>query len=151
MPVVVDGYVVYDGLFAVMQRCRAHVLLNSEEAYIRCDDPAAKEVRKELHHRLCNIHRRAKGIAENTAQSGGANVHTCLELEREVAGIVAAYGEVKFAGHLENAMAHLFTFLRHPGMPPTTRPGRTYATRWSYSASSGKSSSPRMECGYSPY
>ena len=119
MPVVVDGYVVYDGLFAVIQRCWAHILLNSEEAYIRCDDPAAKEVRKELHHRLCNMHRRAKKIAADTAQSGGANVYTCLELEREVAGIVAAYGGAKFAGHLENAMAHLFTFLRHPGMPST--------------------------------
>ena len=119
MPVVVDGYVVYDGLFAAVQRCWVHILLKSEEAYIRCDDPAAKEVHKELYHRLCNIHRRAKDIAAGTAHLGGANTHTCPELEREVACVVAAYGEAKFATHLENAMAHLFTFLRHPGMPST--------------------------------
>ena len=119
MPVVVDGYAVYKGLFNVIQRCWAHVLLKSEEAYIRCKDPAAKEVHKELYHRLCNIHRRAKKIAESTAHLGGANTHTCLELEKEVAGIVAAYGGDSFATHLENAMVYLFTFLRHPGMPST--------------------------------
>ena len=119
IPVVVDGYVAYDGLFAVIQRCWAHVLPKSEEAYITCKDPALQEVHKELYFRLCKMHRRAKKIAAATAHLGGADVHTCLELEKEVMRIVAAYGKDSFGTHLENAMPKLFTFLRHPDMPST--------------------------------
>ena len=119
MPVVVDGYVVYDHIFAVIQRCWAHILLKAEEAYIRCKDQSLKEVYKELHHRLANMHRRAKKIAKATAPAGGADIRTCLDLEREVLCMAAAYGDHGFATHLHNAAPHLFTFLRYPGMPST--------------------------------
>lgn len=119
MPVVVDGYAVYYSLFDVIQRCWAHILLKAEEVHIRCKDPAQSAVYMKLYHRLCNIHRRAKGIAGATLYSGGADARTCLDLEREVAGIAAAYGDGDFATHLNNALPNLFTFLRHPGMPST--------------------------------
>ena len=119
MPVVVDGYSVYLGMFRIRQRCWAHVLLKAEEAYIRCKDMALKKVYLGLYHRLRNTYRKAKAIAKVTVHSGGADVATCLRLEREVAPIVAAYGNDGFATHLENALPHLFTFLRYPGLPPT--------------------------------
>lgn len=119
MPVVVDGYAVYYNMFDVIQRCWAHVLLKAEEAHIRCKDPARKATYMRLYHRLCNIHRRAKDIAGATLHSGGADARTCLDLEREVGGIAAAYGDGDFATHLNNALPNLFTFLRHPGMPST--------------------------------
>ena len=122
MPVVVDGYVVYDNIFAVMQRCWAHVLLKAEEAYSRCRDQALKEVYKGLYHRLANMHRKAKKIANATAPAGGADIRTCLDLEREVLCMTAAYGEDGYATHLCNAAPHLFTFLRYPGMPSTNNP-----------------------------
>ena len=119
MPVVVDGYVVYYNMFDVIQRCWAHILLKAEEVYIRCKDPARKATYMKLYHRLCNMHRRAKGIAGATLHCGGADARTCLDLEREVGGIAAAYGDTDFATHLNNALPNLFTFLRHPGMPST--------------------------------
>ena len=119
IPVVVDGYSVYTGMFGIRQRCWAHVLLKAEEVYIRCRDPALKKVYLGLYHRLRNIHRRAKDIAKGTIHSGGADAATCLQMEREVAPIVAAYDGTGFDTHLENAMPHLFTFLRYPGLPST--------------------------------
>ena len=119
IPVVVDGYSVYTGAFRIRQRCWAHILPRAEEAYIRCEDPARKKVHLELYHRLRNMHRKAKRIAEATAPAGGADAATCLRMERDVASIVAAYGDDGFATHLGNAMPHLFTFLRYPGLPST--------------------------------
>lgn len=84
MPVVVDGYAVYYGMFDVIQRCWAHALLKSEEAHIRCKDPAQKATYMKLYHRLCNIHQKAKGIARATTPTGGADARTCLDLEREI-------------------------------------------------------------------
>ena len=119
IPVVVDGYSVYTGTFRTRQRCWAHILLKAEEAYIRCKDPARKKVYLKLYHRLRNIHRKAKRIAEATAPTGGAGTDVCLRLEREAALIAAAYGNDRFATHLENALPHPFTFLRYPGLPST--------------------------------
>lgn len=119
IPVVVDGYAVYPNMFAVIQRCWAHVLLKSEEAYIRCKNTALKKIYMELYHRLRNIHRKAKRVAESTAPMGGAGTDVCLQLQREVEPIIAAYGNDGFATHLRNALPNLFTFLRYPGMPST--------------------------------
>ena len=40
-------------------------------------------------------------------------------MERRVTELVALYGSHKFGTTLANAAPHLFTFLRHPGMPPS--------------------------------
>ena len=119
MPVVVDGYVVYDGIFAIIQRCWAHILLKAEEVYIRCKDRSFQQVYRDLYHRLCNIHRKAKKIAADTAHLGGADAQTCQDLQTEVECVMAAYGDIKYATHLRNALPHLFTFLLYPGMPST--------------------------------
>ena len=43
----------------------------------------------------------------------------CRDLEKAVLEIALSYGRShKFYTTLENAAPHLFTFLRHPGMPP---------------------------------
>ena len=43
-PVMVDGYAVYPGFFKTIQRCRAHILQDAEEAYVSAgkDDPKRK-------------------------------------------------------------------------------------------------------------
>ena len=61
----------------------------------------------------------AKRIADDTAGSGGADVGTCLDLERWVLEIATAYVDHGFRTTLTNAEPNLFIFLRYPGMPPT--------------------------------
>ncbi len=119
IPVVVDGYSVYIGMFRVRQRCWAHILLKAEETYIRCKDEALQKVYWDLYCSLNDMHIKAKRIAGDTAPDGGADADKCLQLERETAAIAAAYGDAPFGVHLSNALPNLFTFLRYPGMPST--------------------------------
>ena len=72
------------------------------------------------YRRLLAIYKRIKGRES-------ASCAECLDLERAVIEIAAAYGEAerkkghdghKFKVTLEGAAPCLFTFLRHPGMPP---------------------------------
>ena len=114
-PVVVDGYGAYATHFRVMQRCWSHILGGAEEAYVR---ERGREVRK-VH---CSLYRRLQGIfheAKKLAGSGGADVDTCLAMERRALELAAMYGDHGFGATLTNAAPNLFTFLRHPGMPPT--------------------------------
>ncbi len=72
------------------------------------------------HHRsLKLIFHRAKEAAARTAAAGGAPMSTCNRFADEVRDLAARYGGLKFAGTLHSAADNLFTFLRHPGMPPT--------------------------------
>ena len=74
-------------------------------------------------------------MAAETAADGGIDHTVCAKFEERVMELVAAYGNHKFATTLEEAAPNLFTFLRHPGMlPSTTTPSATYAMQWSYSA-----------------
>ncbi len=138
MPVVVDGYTVYNA-FPVKQRCWVHILRKAEKHaikkggnYLSCYEevsgvpaapvPAIKKGGNYLscYRRLLAIYKRIKGRES-------ASCAECLDLERAVIEIAAAYGEAekkkehdghKFKVTLEGAAPCLFTFLRYPGMPP---------------------------------
>ena len=119
-PVVVDGYAAYPGPFKTIQRCWAHILRDAEEAYVSAGKNSPKrEYYHTLYRRLLKVFHDAKGIAGDTAGSGGADVGTCLDLERRVLEIATAYAGHDFRTTLTNAAPNLFTFLRYPGMPPT--------------------------------
>ena len=116
--VVADGYTVYATHFKILQRCWAHILRGGEKAYLRSRKGSRKAYHA-LYRRLLGIFHEAKRIAEETADSGGAGAAVCLAMERRVMELVALYGSHKFGTTLANAAPHLFTFLRHPGMPPS--------------------------------
>ena len=119
-PVVVDGYAVYPSFFKTIQRCWAHILRDAEEAYVSVSKNSPKrEHYHTLYRRLLKVFHDAKRIAGDTAGSGGADVGTCLDLERRVLEIATAYADHDFRTTLTNAAPSLFTFLRYPGMPPT--------------------------------
>ena len=116
--VVADGYTVYAAYFKILQRCWAHILRDAEKAYLRSRGGSRRAYRA-LYRRLLGIFHNAKRIAGETADSGGAGADARLAMERRVAELVALYGSHKFGTTLANAAPHLFTFLRHPGMPPS--------------------------------
>ena len=119
-PVVVDGYAVYPGFFKTIQRCWAHILRDAEAAYVSVGRNGPKrEYYHTLYRRLLKVFHDAKRIADDAAGSGGADVGTCLDLERRVLEIATAYAGHGFRTTLTNAAPNLFTFLRYPGMPPT--------------------------------
>lgn len=106
MPAVTDGYVVYD-MLPVRQRCWVHLLREAEKCAVRNggDDLSC-------YRRLLSMYGRIK----NRESADGAE---CLNLERAVLRIASGYKKGHgFRETLENAAPHLFTFLRHPGMPP---------------------------------
>ena len=114
MPVVVDGYTVYNA-FPVKQRCWVHILRKAEKYAIKKGGNYLS-----CYRRLLAIYKRIKGRES-------ASCAECLDLERAVIEIAAAYGEAekkkehdgrKFKVTLEGAAPCLFTFLRYPGMPP---------------------------------
>ena len=43
-----------------------------------------------------------------------------MDLKMQVLAVASLYGKHPFAGTLRNAAPNLFTFLRYPGMPPTS-------------------------------
>ena len=119
-PVVVDGYAVYSGLFKTIQRCRAHILRDAEAAYVSAGRNGPKrEYCHAPYRRLLKVFCDAKRIAGDAAGSDGADVGTCLDLERRVLEIATAYADHGFRTTLTNAAPDLLTFLRYPGMPPT--------------------------------
>ena len=73
----------------------------------------------DLYHKLLDIFGDAKRVAAKTAAAGGAKREVCAEFEERVMCVVAAYGNHDFATTLRGAAPNLFTFLMHPGMPPT--------------------------------
>ena len=119
-PVVVDGYAVYQGFFKTIQRCWAHILRDAEATYVSAGRNGPKrEYYHTLYRRLLKVFHDAKRIADDAAGSGGADVGTCLDLERRVLEIATAYVDHDFRTTLANAAPNLFTFLRYPDMPPT--------------------------------
>ena len=120
IPVTTDGYSPYLTHFKILQRCWAHILRAAESAYVNLkpDDPA-RAYYVSLYQRLLGIFRDAKRTAAETAAGGGAERRVCSEFEGRVMCVVAAYGNHGFATTLGGAAPNLFTFLMHPGMPPT--------------------------------
>ena len=119
-PVVVDGYAVYPGPFKTIQRCRAHILRDAEAAYVSAGRNGPKrEYHHTLYRRLLKVFHDARRIAGDAAGSGGADMGTCLDLERRVLEIATAYADHGFRTTLTNAAPNLLTLLRYPGMPPT--------------------------------
>ena len=118
IPVTTDGYSPY--LKKILQRCWAHILRAAEAAYVdlKQDDPM-RSYYVTLYKKLFKIFHDAKRVAAETAADGGAECLACLKFEERVMELVAAYGTHKFATTLEGAAPNLFTFLMHPGMPPT--------------------------------
>ncbi len=115
-PVTVDGYSVYLSLFRTLQRCWAHILRDAEDV---CISHPKIPYYRELYRSLKLIFYRAKEAAARTAAAGGAPMSACNRFADEVRDLAARYGGLKFAGTLHSAADNLFTFLRHPGMPPT--------------------------------
>ena len=126
-PIVVDGYVAYFSLFNIIQRCWSHILCEAEEV---CTTHKDNPNYKDLYHHLKNIFRKAKRIAKKTAPYGGADMETCNTLANEVKVLAAGYGNLAFAGTLDNAADSLFTFLRYPGMPPTNNNAELDVRDW---------------------
>ena len=119
-PVVVGGYAVYPGFFKTIRRCWAHILRDAEVAYVSAGRNGPKrEYHRTLYRRLLKVFHDAKRIADDAAGSGGADVGTCLDLERRVLEIATAYADHDFRTTLANVAPNLFTFLRYPDMPPT--------------------------------
>ena len=112
MPVVVDGYTVYNA-FPVKQRCWVHILCKAEKY----------AVRKGGNYLSC--YRRLLVTYKRVKDRESASCGECRDLERAVLEIAASYGQAekkehdgcKFMVTLEGAAPCLFTFLRHPGMP----------------------------------
>ena len=120
IPVTTDGYAPYLKHFKILQRCWAHILRAAEAAYVLLDrDDPMRAYYVDLYQRLLQIFRDAKRVAAETAAAGGADHLACARFEERVMDIVSAYGDHGFATTLEGAAPNLFTFLRHPGMPPT--------------------------------
>ncbi len=118
IPVTTDGYAPYLKHFKILQRCWAHILRAAEAAYVLLDkDDPMRAYYVDLYRRLLQIFRDAKRVAAKTA--AGADHLVCARFEERVMDVVAAYGDHGFAATLEGAAPNLFTFLRHPGMPPT--------------------------------
>ena len=118
-----------------------------EAAYVSAGRNGPKrKYHRTLYRRLLKVFCDAKRIAGDAAGSDGADVGTCLDLERRVLEIATAYADHGFRTTLTNAAPDLFTFLRYPGMPPTTTaPSVTYGTQSFCSASSGTIlSAPRV-------
>lgn len=115
-PVTVDGCSVYLSLFRTLQRCWAHILRDAEDVCI--SNPKIPYYR-ELYRSLKLIFHRAKEAAARTTAAGGAPMSTCTQFADEMRDLAARYGGLKFAGTLHAAADNRFTFLRHPGMPPT--------------------------------
>ena len=106
IPVVTDGYSGYN-VFPVRQRCWIHLLREAEKKAIRNGGNDLVQ-----YERLLKMYARIK-------DRDTADVAECLDLERRVLDIAASYGESHpFGNTLEAAAPRLFTFLRHPGMPP---------------------------------
>ena len=116
IPVTVDGYAAYPGRFMIIQRCWAHILREAEDLAMAAGKGSLEE---ELHRGLRGIFHAAKRTAADTADSGGADAGTCMDLKMQVLAMASSYGKHPFAGTLRNAAPNLFTFLRYPGMPPT--------------------------------
>ena len=115
-PVTVDGYSVYLSLFHTLQRCWTHILRDAEDVCISHPDTSHY---RELYRSLKLIYHRAKEAAARAAAAGGAPMSICSMFADEVRDLAARYGGLKFVGTLHAAADNLFTFLRHPGMPPT--------------------------------
>ncbi|MBI1658992.1 MAG: transposase, partial [Thaumarchaeota archaeon] len=106
VPAVSDGYVVYN-MLPVRQRCWVHLLREAEECAVRNGGSNTS-----CYFRLLSIYRAIKGRES-------ADSSECIALERAVLEIASSYPEGhKFRIKLEGAAPYLFTFLRHPGMPP---------------------------------
>ncbi len=106
---VTDGYSGYNGI-DVRQICLIHLLRHAESFAIRAD-AENRELYLLPYLRLRYTYRRISRI--DTADEAAIR-----ELERQVLEIAGGYGE-KHAMRtaLVNALPHMFTFLRHPGMP----------------------------------
>ena len=100
---------------SLIQRCWVHILRKAEKHAIKKGGNYLS-----CYRRLLAIYKRIKGRES-------ASCAECLDLERAVIEIAAAYGEAerkkehdgrKFKVTLEGAAPCLFTFLRYPGMPP---------------------------------
>ena len=114
MPVVVDGYTVYSA-FPVKQRCWVRILRKAEKFAIKKGGNYLSYCR-----RLLAMYKRIK-------DKESASCAECLNMERAVPEIAASYGDAedkkehdgpKFIVTLESTAPCLFTFLRHPSMPP---------------------------------
>ena len=120
IPVTTDGYSPYLTHFKILQRCWAHILRAAESAYVHSDQNSPmRAYYVDLYHKLLDIFGDAKRVAAKTAAAGGAKREVCAEFEERVMCVVAAYGSHDFATTLRGAAPNLFTFLIHPGMPPT--------------------------------
>ena len=120
IPVTTDGYSPYLTHFKILQRCWAHILRAAESTYVNLDqDDPTRAYYADLYQKLLDVFHDAKRVAAKTAAAGGAERRVCAEFEERVMDMVAAYGSHDFATTLRGAAPNLFTFLMHPGMPPT--------------------------------
>ena len=104
-PSVTDGYVAY-GILPVRQRCWVHLLREAEKYAVRNggDDLSC-------YRRLLSMYKRIK-------HRGSASSAECLDLEKAVLRIASDYRGPQVPRNAGECRPHMFTFLRHPGMPP---------------------------------
>lgn len=112
---VSDGWYAYN-MFGMRQRCWAHILREAKHMSERTKSDTASS----LYGALCDIFRDAKsGLECSPAPNHSLYRHMMSRLEK----IISAHGSdwqlCKFMTKLENAKDSLFTFLLHPGVPPT--------------------------------
>ena len=109
IPIVTDGYVSYNK-FRVRQRCWAHLLRDAE--LLAAIHGGGME---ELHQRLQSILHNAKRLPPDITDE---ELKGWIDGVTHIADTYAGLGYT-FGGKLRNAAPDLFTFVRHPGLPPT--------------------------------
>ena len=113
-PTVADGYSVYD-ILEERQRCMVHLGREAKWLARHPPDRGRAGLTRSLYGALMDLYRDAKAAAESPDPASAIP-----ELESRARAIAAAYSGagMKFGGTLEAAIPNMFTFLRHPGMPP---------------------------------
>ena len=109
IPIVTDGYVSHNKS-RVRQRCWAHLLRDAE--LLAAIHGGGME---ELHQRLQSIFHNAKRLPPDITDE---ELKGWIDGVTHIADTYAGPGYT-FGGKLRNAAPDLFTFVRHPGLPPT--------------------------------
>ena len=115
-PAVVDGYIMYHVIDEI-QRCMIHILRDTEKcAIVSCRNGETDTNEMVQYERFREIYHIAK-------KKGTASEEVILDLNEQVHDIITSYGDRHpMATLLKNALPYMFTFLRHPGMPPHNNP-----------------------------
>ncbi len=112
---VSDGWYAYN-MFGIRQRCWAHMLREAKHLARRTESKDAAH----LHRQLQELFSDAKsGLEKSPAPNHALYQQMADRLEKIILVHESDWQLCKFVTKLSNAKDSLFTFLLHPGVPPT--------------------------------